>query len=141
EPGRGRWRVPAAHARLDLELHRCAVRRVALQRLLDCVASGLAIYARRQPERQLERGKGTQHVAGVLQRRDALGASDGKRRAPVAVEKQLVWIVTDRACAAREGQLRVNAFAERLRGGARLLQSILGNLAPQSIDQLAGLRV
>src|SRR4026209_1535358 len=99
----GAFQPPMLHSVSNFTL--APAGRVPVQRLLDCVASGLAIYARRQPERQLERGKGTQHVAGVLQRRDALGASDGKRRAPVAVEKQLVWIVTDRACAAREGQL------------------------------------
>ncbi len=66
-----------------------AVRRVLLEHRLDRGLRLRRIDARRDPHRQLERGDRAQHVAGVADRRPAVGAGDREARAPRAVEDQL----------------------------------------------------
>ena len=67
----------------------------------------LRIERRRQAQRELHRGLRAQHVAGVAERRQAVGAGDRQRRAPGAVEHQLGQVVGPSAsCRAGTGTCR-----------------------------------
>ena len=89
EPWRGTRRVPASRAATLFESHFRLIGRVVFQQslqLLNCLAG---IDQRRQPQRQLEGGVGTQHVARILERGKAFGPGDGKRRFPRPVKQRL----------------------------------------------------
>src|SRR5690606_32489750 len=63
--------------------------RVVLQQCLEFGHRRRRIDQRRQAQRELEGGGGAQHVAGVLQRGEALCAGDAERGLPGAVDQRL----------------------------------------------------
>ena len=87
---RGRRRVPAGGGLAVLEAHLRAVGRIVLQQLFSSLRRRLGastVGGRRSESDELRLRP--QHVAGARAARQAVGAGDGERRPPGAVQDQL----------------------------------------------------
>ena len=102
EPGREGGRVPARPGLPSREGHPGAVGRIGGERRRDGAQRGVGVAGRRDAERELQRGRGPQDVAGAVRRRQPVGTHDAERRPPGVGQDLFDRIVGDGAGVADE---------------------------------------
>ena len=101
--------------------------RIRLQQPLQLERGRLAVERRRQSQRELERRLRPQHVAGVGDRRQAIGTGDRQRGTPGAVQHRLGPVGFHRLRAPGERILANDDVAEDIRRGSDLRDALGGN--------------
>ncbi|MNK28756.1 hypothetical protein D3C87_471400 [compost metagenome] len=145
EPRRDGGGVPAGGAAAAFEGDARLVGRVVFEQGLELLHRLGRIDQRRQAQRELEGGVGAQHVARVLQGREAFGAGDRQRGLPGAVEQRLDRVGGGRqrehgraaAVVVRPREALVDLVAEDGRGGLGLRQPVGRHFAMEAGGQQA----
>ena len=145
EPWRGGRGVPARGAATPVKSNPRLVGRVVFEQGFELLHGLGGIHQRRQAQAELEGGVGAQHVAGVLQRRKALGAGHTQRGLPGALEQCLQRVggggqrELGRAAAVvvRPGKALVHLVSQNGGRGAGLGLAVGGHLAVKAGGQQA----
>ena len=99
-----------------------AVRRIGFENALQLAHGVLAIHQRRDAQRQLQRRPRPQHVAGIFDRRQSIGADHGRNGRQVRLSTASPGSLTIGSRAAGERKLGPDGIAENLSRLLRLLR-------------------